>query len=141
MRSYKQVRFASSKIREAGQINTLLFNFKQLEGIIGENLEVMLEDIGHIILKNALPLTPLDTGALRRSGRVITGRTNKGAPSVTVAFGGPGVSYALVVHEDTTKTYREPGTGPKFLDIGFQLSKAEIDAYISKNAKKVAGER
>ncbi len=48
------------------------------------------------VLADAIVLTPVDTSALRQSGKVVVKRWDL----VAVEFGGGSVTYARVVHED-----------------------------------------
>jgi hypothetical protein len=48
---------------------------------------------------------PVDTGALRASGRV-TGPTGLGEPRVRLSFGGASAPYALRQHEDLTLRHK-----------------------------------
>jgi hypothetical protein len=48
----------------------------------------------------AKELTPVDTGALRASGRVEGPDHEGGAVVFHLAYGGPAIEYALRVHED-----------------------------------------
>lgn len=67
-----------------------------------------------VVLRKAIPYTPIETGALRESGRIEV--TGKGfAARGEVVFGGPTAHYALYVHEDMTKKHVEP-TQAKFLE-------------------------
>jgi hypothetical protein len=86
---------------------------------------------GDLILERALPLTPMESGKLRESGRVEMTGTGKNI-QVRVAFGNDDVNYAAVVHEDlnSDKHFTEPGTGPKFLEQAVNESKDEIETLI-----------
>jgi hypothetical protein len=73
---------------------------------------------GDLILERALPLTPMESGKLRESGRVEMTGTGKNI-QVRVAFGNDDdVNYAAVVHEDlnSDKHFTVEGTGPKYLE-------------------------
>ena len=71
------------------------------------------------ILKRTIPLTPKDTGALRASGAVYPVRAQGTRFSATVGFGGPGVRYALIQHEEMS--YRHPVGQAKYLETGVKL--------------------
>ena len=64
------------------------------------------------IYKQSQELTPIDTGALRRSGEVVTAEQNRrrggqfaGGFNAEVAYGGEKAPYAAIVHE-TNLNYR-----------------------------------
>ena len=90
--------------------------FKRLAAawyIIGKNLKDNLTPniqsaIANYILKEALKLVPVDTGALRRSGRAVKANNRK---DMLVLFGGGDVGYAAVV-EFGRATYRPMAPQP-----------------------------
>jgi hypothetical protein len=87
---------------------------------------------GDLILERALPLTPMESGKLRESGRVEMTGTGKNI-QVRVAFGNDDdVNYAAVVHEDlnSDKHFTVEGTGPKYLEQAVNESKDEIESLI-----------
>lgn len=81
-------------------------NMKIAEGI---------ERASHIILKKALFYAPIDTGALRASGRVETTGTGKGSRSKVIFGGTRETYYALYVHENLEAAHNAP-TCAKFLE-------------------------
>ena len=75
-----------------------------------------LNEGAEVVLEDAKSLVPVKTGALRDSGRIEPGLGD--LPSVTIAFGGDGVDYALRVHEDLEM--RHPNGGiPKYLEEAY----------------------
>ncbi len=70
---------------------------------------------GQEMLTEALPITPVDTGNLRASGRVSLPRVSLGGVEVDVGFGGAAAPYALFVHE-RLDAYHKPPTQAKFLE-------------------------
>lgn len=78
------------------------------------------------VLSAAIPLTPVDEGTLRRSGRVEV--TDKGA---TVSFNTP---YARRQHEDMS--YSHPGGGgAKYLEKAMNGSKQQVKAIIERTCR------
>lgn len=80
------------------------------------------QEVARAVRKEALPLTPIDTGALRRSAKVTSTRD-----STTVSYGDDDVYYAVYVHEGLPRSaagkssYHAPPTTMKFLEIAVGL--------------------
>lgn len=86
---------------------------------------------GHELKNRAMPLTPKDTGALRRSLNVSVPEPRGGTITVTVGADGRSAPYALAVHEMTGATFQEPGTGAKYLERPFNQMQGEIVQQIA----------
>lgn len=77
-----------------------------LEAIIGANVAVR-EEIIHVaneILVSAASQAPVETGALRDSGRVEVGLDHEGGTVALVIFGGGSVTYGAYVEFGTSIT-------------------------------------
>ena len=82
-----------------------------------------------IVLADAVSLAPIDTGALRASGR-ITEVAGGETPLFDIQFGGDKAPYAVFVHEDLTVQHK---TGQaKFLETALQMN--------AKRVKKIIGD-
>lgn len=94
------------------------------------------------ILRAAIPLTPIDTGALRRSGAVYPVRAQGTRFSAVVGFGNENVRYALRQHEDTSLRHPRGGQA-KFLEEGTRRAAksahADLAADVAKAWKAAAG--
>jgi hypothetical protein len=114
--------------------NEILKALHQANEIAVRAVNIGIWEFGHKILADALPLTPLDTGALRASGNVFPGspQTTNVRPEYTVGFGGPSAPYALIVHERTD--IRHPVGQAKFLEAAFN---ANVGGYKDKIAASV----
>lgn len=100
---------------------------------------------GKRLFARSQDLVPVDTGALKASGRFSKPRVNKrtGVVTASVVYGGqklarlaPGDSplYAIAVHEDPT------GRGFKFLERPALAARAEVERELSSRiAKRVEG--
>jgi hypothetical protein len=91
------------------------------------------------ILEQTMPLVPLDTGALRESGRVETssgeGLTRHRIGAAVKFGGGPGrVRYAVFVHE-TNKNYRIGQW--KYLQEGVNRARPIITRGVAERLKRV----
>jgi hypothetical protein len=87
---------------------------------------------GNIEMTEAKERTPVDTGALRASGRAHSPERKGFAQSVQqrLTFGGPAVQYALTVHEDMG-AFHAVGQS-KFLESVILESKPFMAARVSK---------
>jgi hypothetical protein len=79
-------------------------------------------DQAEAVLQRSQELVPVDTGDLKRSGRVLTGPPRKGRTIYQVAYGGiigsarrKTIDYALYVHEDLTARHPRGGQA-KYLE-------------------------
>ena len=90
------------------------------------------------ILTAALHITPVDTGALRNSGRA---EVEHIAPRVvaTIGFGGPAIGYALIVHEDLAARHASP-TQAKFLEVPLLQAKKGFSRRIAQRMKDLLKE-
>jgi len=76
------------------------------------------------IINKSIPVTPFDTGDLRRSAFVSRPKFEGNAVEVELGYGGFASKYALAVHEMPKSTnWSEPGTGPKYLERPFDAAK------------------
>jgi hypothetical protein len=96
------------RVLRAGQKTSALDAIKVRDG---------LAKCAGVILRKSYQYVPIDTGALMRSGRVEdNGKPGMGARFAVVYGGTPEAYYAVYVHEDLTRAYRNPPRGAKFLE-------------------------
>lgn len=57
------------------------------------------------VLNDSKKLVPVDTEALKSSGRVENMKISKGKISVEVTYGGPAAPYAKIVHDDVSMNH------------------------------------
>jgi hypothetical protein len=115
----------------------------KFDGVAEDAIEIG-KRAGQLILDRALPLTPMETGALRESGRVeIVGDDHSKNIQVKVIFGyDDGVDYAAIVHEDLEpKKFTEAGTGPKYLETAVDQSAAEVVDMFAKDFENMLIQR
>jgi len=67
------------------------------------------------IMAKAIPITPIEFGPLRASGRVEPPEVSGTSVSVTLGFGGAAAPYAVYVHERMDLSHKPP-TQAKFLE-------------------------
>jgi len=90
------------------------------------------------VINKSIPITPFDTGDLRRSA-FVSMPTASGANAIEVelGYGGLASQYALAVHEMPKGTnWQEPGTGSKYLEKPFDAATRGQAKRIELNAMK-----
>lgn len=70
------------------------------------------------VLNESKKIVPVDTGALKNSGRVELPKIGIGSIDVEITYGGTAAKYAWYVHEDPEATHA-PGKTFKYLEIPF----------------------
>ena len=138
------------QIKPENAATECLESYNNFIKIVKDETKYILKESGDLVLKNTLPLTPVDTHALRNSGRSeVEDRAQ--VPRVVVSFGGdyrvpptsnaPSgyVDYAAKVHEDLTLYH--PVGGAKFLTLGGRASLKGIKDIISKGYRAIARRR
>lgn len=68
------------------------------------------------VLNESKKIVPVDTGALKSSGRVEPPQITGGGVSVQITYGGAAAPYALIVHEDPDARHKS-GKSYKYLEI------------------------
>jgi hypothetical protein len=68
------------------------------------------------VLKQSRKIVPVDTAALKNSGRVENLKMSSTMISIEITYGGAAKQYARVVHEDMTANHPRGGTA-KYLEI------------------------
>ncbi len=116
-------------------IKLVMSNLDKILDNIGVAAEIAAREIADEVLKATKPFVPVDTSALVNSGRVEV-KPGKDGVQASVIFGGPGIDYAVIVHEDMTKNHEAP-TSAKFLNLGYAEAASRIDGIITKHMKKV----
>jgi len=93
---------------------------------------------GQAIMTEALPITPILTGALRRSGHVDEPEITESGAFVTLGFGGDAAPYAVYVHENLTARHMPP-TQAKFLEIPLNDAVDGMADRLAASAGKALG--
>ncbi len=121
-------------------------NFDKFVANIQELSEEIADKAGKEIIRHTTPLVPFQWGGLRQSGRSMVDKTPKGYRA-RVTYGGSEapvdptpnaptgiVDYAVVVHEDLNKVYKEGEA--KYLEKGARLAVPSIENIIRSVADK-----
>ena len=80
-------------------------------------------------------LVPINTGALKESGRIIDQTNANGDPEVAIVYGNDMVDYALSVHEDLTM-FHAVGQA-KYLEVPFERERPDIIKSLKQRIKEV----
>lgn len=122
-------------------IDVVLRAIGKLRGNVEVAIAPALTKCGNAILKKSQVYVPVDTTALKKSGKVEVAGVGKGT-KVTVGYGGPDAPYALYVHEDPGAKHAAP-TCFKYLTRAVSetrgtcanLLKREMEAAVRKSVK------
>lgn len=95
-----------------------------------------LREEAEIEMEEAKRRTPVDTGALRASGRVTSSEDGLEA---TLSFGNTAVDYALKVHEDT-EAFHDDGQA-KYLESVLVESAPHLPVRIANRMGKILGSK
>lgn len=95
----------------------------------GRKIAGVLDQSAQMIYKRSQKYVPVDTEALKKSGRVTNnGKKGFGARSA-VEYGGPGAPHAMVVHERTEVPHASP-TCAKYLERASRELRGSITALL-----------
>jgi len=89
---------------------------------------------GERALQRAKELTPVRTGALRDSGKLVEKRSASGT-EFQISFGGDGVDYALPVHERTDVRHRSGRS--KFLETAVKETSRGLTRRLADRLSRV----
>lgn len=143
----RRSRYARGKWADARSINGIITDYKQFVDVVNVEAERIMLGAAEMTLEYILPYVPVETGALKSSGKAEAIMTKKG-PAAVVSFGGPNnpveptknapqgiVDYAVVVNYDGSKSH---AFGEDlFLEKGMMESRDAVDAYILTELKKI----
>lgn len=93
---------------------------------------------GAIIFEQSQDEVPLDTGNLRASGKLGLPSAQGDDIVVEISYGGAAADYALVVHEDMERNYRN-GKKSKFLEDPAKRRIEGLDRRLLSAVKKAMG--
>lgn len=83
------------------------------------------------IMNESKKIVPVDTGALKTSGRVETPTVTATEIEVVIGYGGPAAPYAEIVHEDPDAQHA-PGKTFKYLEIPVMAAKDHFYRVVSE---------
>ena len=118
-------------------VDTVMRNLASLARTAPDRVGQAMYEEYSIELTEAQQLTPVDTGALRRSAFITTpSREPDGAITMRMGFGGPAAPYSIYVHEDLEAFH--PIGQAKFLETPLTQSAPFMAQRIANRVKVVA---
>jgi hypothetical protein len=97
----------------------------------GKAIAAVLDQCADMILKRSQKYVPVDTAALKESGRKTYNGKKGFAARYTTEYGGPGAPHAMVVHERTELKHAEP-TCAKYLERAVRELRGSMTALLRK---------
>lgn len=94
-------------------------------------LESAADKCSQIVFHRSQVLVPVDTTALKKSGKREKKRGPGGAPMWEISYGGPTAPYALWVHEDLSK-HHAPPTQAKYVSQAVDDTRVVQEAMIQR---------
>lgn len=93
---------------------------------------------GAIIFEESQDEVPLDTGNLRASGKLGLPEVQGNEIVVEISYGGAAADYALIVHEDLEKNFRN-GKKAKYLEDPAKRRVTGMDGRLLRAVKNAMG--
>ena len=114
--------------------------FAKLEKRIDEVTQTTMDESAKVVYTESQRLVPVKTGALKRSGVLVTRKRDElQRPYAYVEYGNDLVPYAVYVHEDLTKHHAE-GTQAKFLEAPMSEQEPKFRATLEARIAAVLKE-
>ena len=106
--------------------------------LAGVALSAALYKEAATIFEESQDQVPLDTGNLRASGKLGLPQVQGNELVVEITYGGAAADYALAVHEDMERTYRN-GKKSKYLEDPAKRRLEGMSGRLLKSVKKAMG--
>ncbi len=106
--------------------------------LAGMALSAALYKEAATIFEESQDEVPLDTGNLRASGKLGLPQVQGNELVVEISYGGAAADYALVVHEDMERNYRN-GKKSKYLEDPAKRRLEGMSGRLLKSVKKAMG--
>lgn len=119
------------QVRTHGQVRAKLQSFRTR---LGAGVQRGIDRAALFLLRESQAIVPVDTGALRASGRVAT----EGEGITRKALVVYGTGYGVYVHEDLYARHA-PGKSAKFLERPAREKVAEIKQIIADECRRERG--
>lgn len=104
----------------------------------GHTLAQALYREAALIFEESQDEVPLDTGNLRASGKLGLPQVQGNELVVEITYGGAAADYALMVHEDMERTYRN-GKKSKYLEDPAKRRIVGLSGRLLSSVKKAMG--
>ena len=76
-----------------------------MANVTKEQEQALVEE-AEIVMGKSKAIVPVDTGALRSTGHVERPKRERSSVDIGLAYGGPAVGYAVIVHENMTARHK-----------------------------------
>lgn len=108
-------------------------SFENLKDASAEAISKALVEDANTLVNMATPITPKDTGRLRKSVRIIAPpKTAKKRIIARIRWGGAKAPYAAWVHEmPDSVNWTTPGTGPKYAERAANMLAATLPKKVA----------
>jgi len=106
--------------------------------LAGQALSAALYKEAATIFEQSQDQVPIDTGNLRASGRLGLPKVDGNELVVEIMYGGAAADYALVVHEDMERNYRN-GKKSKYLEDPAKARLEGMSRRLLNSVKKAMG--
>ena len=132
-------------------LTILMTPYRKLTTKINQRIPEIMKGAADIILSHILPHVPIETGALRASGKAEAVRVKSGGWAAQVSFGGPDnrvtrtkntteggvVEYAIFVNWGWPGGQDPPRIAHHFMEQGGEESKREVEDFVLTNLKRI----
>lgn len=126
-----------AKNLEIKGLDKVIKNLKAIRKRMAKELPMALLKEGNAIMtESKTKYVPVETGALRSSGRANTPVTRGDIIKVTLSYGGAAAPYAAAIHEAPNDwNWSVAGTGPKYLEIPAKKAVPGMSRRIARDLK------
>lgn len=87
------------------------------------------------VMAESKMIVPVDTGTLRREGKVMQPQQSLGGVEVELGYGGAATAYAMEVHENLQMRHKE-GKFPKYLETPFNAAAPQFQGTVAADATR-----
>ena len=98
---------------------------------IKKRIDEALVTCAEVLLRKSQELVPVDTEALKKSGRVVANDKKGLAAAATVEYGGPTAPYAFIVHE-RLGVYHAPPAQARYLADAVPMVRGTMTSIIRR---------
>jgi len=117
-----------------------LGKFGELSGFadsIGPALQEVIDEVAQAIFDESQALVPVDTGALKSSGKIVSGSTDDyDSPNAYIEYGSDTVDYAVEVHENLQTPHQDP-TQAKYLEVPMAKEGQKFEDLVAQRLQKL----
>ena len=121
-------------------IEVELGKFAELSNI-ADNMDAamqeVIDEVIQAVFEESQNLVPVDTGALKSSGQIISGSNDEGdSPNAYIEYGNDTVTYAVEVHENLQTPHKDP-TQAKYLEVPMAKEGQKFEDLVAQRLQKL----